>query len=64
MFVCLFLRENQKKRKCSNYFGTLQMTQVSAASVASVTATQDSEVNILRKNKDKGDTEGSVRKSN
>lgn len=33
-------------------------------SVMSVADTQDSEVNILRKNKDKGDTEDSSRKSN
>lgn len=33
-------------------------------SVMSVADTQDSEVNTLRKNKDKGDTEDSSRKSN
>lgn len=33
-------------------------------SAVSVTDTQDSEVNLLRENKDKGDTEDSSRKSN
>lgn len=44
----------------SNYFGAFQMTQGSHVS----DDTQDSEVNTLRKNKDKGDTEVSSRKSN